>query len=251
MSPRRQAQPAAVADRAAPSGTPRSPGVAAPARVFLVDDHVLFRSGLESLLKKRTGLEVAGSASSGAEALERIPAADPDLVLLDLRMEGMDGLATLEALVAAGVKAPVVLLTVSDDEDDLAAGLRAGAAGFLLKDAEPEELGHSLERVLAGETVVAPRLTGSLVAAVRSGEREPCDAGLLAGLTPREGEILRHIAAGKSNKVIARELAISPDTVKLHVKNLLRKLGVGSRVSAAILATRNGLVAPEATSPEG
>ena len=210
--------------------------------IFLVDDHSLFRGGLESLLEKRDDLEVVGTASSGAEALERIPAIAPDVVLLDLKMPGMDGLTTLKELVGAGIEASVVMLTVSDDEEDLVAALRTGAAGYLLKDAEPDELNRSLDRVLAGETVISPRLTGSLAAAVRSAD-EVETAAPLEELTPRELEILRHIALGKSNKVIARELDISPDTVKLHVKNLLRKLDVSSRVSAAILATRHGLVA--------
>lgn len=212
-------------------------------RVFLVDDHSLFRDGLESLLEKRADLEVVGTASSGREALRRIPETDPDVVLLDLKMPEMDGLATLEELAAAGAEARIIMLTVSDDEEDLIAALRAGAAGYLLKDAEPDELNRSLDRVLEGETVVTPRLTGSLAAAVRFGDEEGAAADPLEDLTPREQEILRHIALGKSNKVIARELDISPDTVKLHVKNLLRKLDVSSRVSAAILATRHGLVA--------
>ncbi|MFB6260331.1 MAG: response regulator, partial [Thiohalorhabdaceae bacterium] len=199
-------------------------------RVFLVDDHSLFRGGLESLLEKRDDLEVVGTASSGAEALQRIPVMAPDVVLLDLKMPGMDGLTALKELVAAGIEARVVMLTVSDDEEDLVAALRAGAAGYLLKDAEPDELNRSLDRVLAGETVITPRLTGSLAAAVRSGDEVECAADPLEELTPRELEILRHIALGKSNKVIARELDISPDTVKLHVKNLLRKLDVSSRV---------------------
>lgn len=213
-------------------------------RIFLVDDHSLFRGGLESLLEKRTDLEVAGTASTGEEALDRIPQTDPDLVLLDLKMPGMDGLETLQHLRERGLRAWVVMLTVSDDEEDLIAALRAGAAGYLLKDAEPDELTHSLDRILAGETVVAPRLTGSLAAAVRSGggEGRGSEGPQQEEITPRELEILRHITLGESNKVIARELDISPDTVKLHVKNLLRKLDVSSRVSAAILATRHGLV---------
>ncbi|SCY35005.1 two component transcriptional regulator, LuxR family [Thiohalorhabdus denitrificans] len=210
-------------------------------RVFLVDDHSLFRGGLESLLEKRADLEVVGMASSGAEALERVPELRPDIVLLDLKMPGMDGLETLRRLVDAGIEGRVVMLTVSDDEEDLVAALRSGASGYLLKDAEPAELNRSLDRVLAGETVIAPSLTGSLAQVVRGEDREE-DVGPLDELTPREREILRHIALGESNKAIARALDISPDTVKLHVKNLLRKLGVGSRVSAAILATRHGLV---------
>lgn len=208
-------------------------------RIFIVDDHPLFVGGLESLLARRPDMALAGTASSGEEALQRVPATRPDLIILDLKLPGMNGLETLDALKVNGVEAPVALLTVSDEEEDLVRALRSGAAGYLLKDAEPEELDRSLDRILAGETVVAPRLTTSLAAVVRSGGSEEAPQG---NLTAREMEVLRHITRGESNKVIARELDISPDTVKLHVKNLLGKLGVSSRVSAAIEATRRGLV---------
>jgi two-component system nitrate/nitrite response regulator NarL len=166
------------------------------------------------------------------------------VVLLDLRMPGPGGLEILRQIRAEGLDRRVAMLTTSTEEQDLIASLQAGANGYLLKDMEPDELVAALTDILAGKTVVAPELTGILARAVRQ-EPEPAAPAqpAFAELTPREQEILCHLAAGQSNKAIARELGISDGTVKLHVKAILRKLAVHSRVEAAVMAVEQGLCA--------
>ena len=215
-------------------------------RVLLIDDHALVRKGLEALLQSR-GIEIAASVGSGREGIESAKTLHPDIILLDVKMPEMNGPETLRQLRAEGIDLPVLMLTMSREEQDLEAALRAGAQGYLLKDMEPEELVPALTDAVQGKHVVAKELIGSLTRIVqgqsgtsaRSPEADPADA--LADLTPREREILRHIAAGQSNKVIARELDITDGTVKLHVKSILRKLGVHSRVEAAVIAVEQGL----------
>jgi two-component system nitrate/nitrite response regulator NarL len=210
-------------------------------KVLLIDDHALFRDGLTVLLERR-GIEVTAVAD-GDEG-ERIAAAvAPDVVLLDLRMPEIGGLEILRRLCAAHPSLPVVMLTTSSDEDDLAESLRRGARGYLLKDMEPDELVLALKDIVAGKMVVASDLTGVLADLVRYGSsrrRRDTDSPF-AELTPRELEILCHLSEGQSNKVIARHLDISDGTVKLHVKSILRKLGVHSRVEAAVMAVEKGL----------
>ncbi|HHQ41659.1 MAG TPA: response regulator [Chromatiales bacterium] len=212
-------------------------------RVLLIDDHTLFREGLENLLSHR-GIEMVGSVGSGEEGLELAAELRPDVVLLDMRMPGMGGLEVLRQIRQRGLEMAVVMLTTSTDERDLVESLRAGAQGYLLKDMEPDELVVALREIVAGKTVVAPELAPVLARAVQAGEnggeaREPEDP--FARLTPRESEILGLLAEGQSNKAIARNLGISDGTVKLHVKAILRKLGVHSRVEAAVMAVELGL----------
>ncbi len=215
-------------------------------RVLLIDDHALVRKGLEALLQSR-GIEIADSVGSGREGIERAKALNPDIILLDVKMPEMNGPETLRRLREEGISLPVLMLTMSREEIDLEAALRAGAQGYLLKDMEPEELVPALNDAIQGKHVVAKELIGSLTrivqgqsgATARPPESDPASA--LAELTPREREILRHIAAGQSNKVIARELDITDGTVKLHVKSILRKLGVHSRVEAAVIAVEQGV----------
>jgi two-component system nitrate/nitrite response regulator NarL len=209
-------------------------------RVLLIDDHTLFRLGLQNLLE-RSGIQVAGAASSGQDGLRIVRETRPDVVLLDMRMPDMDGLEVLRRLRADGVEAPIAILTTSDEERDLVEALRGGAQGYLLKDMEPEALVQALNRIVQGETVVAPQLAGTLARALQGKSLEGAKATPLAELTPRELEILEHLASGQSNKIIARELGITDGTVKLHVKAVLRKLGVGSRVEAAVIAVEQGL----------
>lgn len=213
-------------------------------RVLLIDDHALVRKGLEALLQSR-GTEIAGSIGSGKEGISLAKELKPDIILLDINMPEMNGLETLQRLRKEGIEIPVLMLTMSREEKDLEGALRAGAQGYLLKDMDPEELVPALNDALQGKNVVAKELIGSLTRIVQGQSATPEKpdevADALSELTPRETEILGHIAEGKSNKVIARELDISDGTVKLHVKSILRKLGMHSRVEAAVMAVQSGL----------
>ncbi len=210
-------------------------------RVLLIDDHALFRAGLEGLLERRA-IQVIGSVGSGEEGLRLASELKLDIILLDMRMPRMEGGEVLKVLRRRGITIPVVMLTTSREEQDLVDALRNGANGYLLKDMEPDRLVDTLREIVAGGTVVAPELAGVLARAIKGDDRR---SGLhntpLADLTPREQQILRHLAEGQSNKVIGRELGISDGTVKLHVKAILRKLGVHSRVEAAVIAVEQGI----------
>lgn len=213
-------------------------------RVLLIDDHALVRKGIEELLQSR-GVQVVASVSSGEEGLRRARELSSDIILLDIQMKGMTGIEALRQLRAGGDRTPVVMLTMSREDTDLAAALRAGAQGYLLKDIEPEELVPALQAVLGGNNVVAKEMVGTLARIVQGDEaqvREPRQpATPFSKLTPRELEILERIAGGLSNKMIAQALLITDGTVKLHVKAILRKLGMRSRVEAAVSAVTNGL----------
>lgn len=209
-------------------------------QVLLIDDHTLFRLGLKNLLE-RSGIQVVGAASTGKEGLEIIQQLNPDVVLLDMRMPDMDGLEVLRQLRESGVTIPISMLTTSNEEHDLVESLRSGAQGYLLKDMDPEELVAALHKIVEGETIVAPQLAGTLAKALQGKSGESEQKTPLSELTPRELEILEHLAIGQSNKVIARELGITDGTVKLHVKSVLRKLDVRSRVEAAVIAVELGL----------
>lgn len=202
------------------------------ASIMLVDDHPLLRKGLQQLIELSDSLELVAQAGSGAEALDVAPELDPDLILLDLNMQGMDGLETLEKLRTAGVTSRIVMLTVSDADEDVIAAISRGADGYLLKDMEPEELLLQVERALSGKMVMSEAVTQALATAIR--RPQPNNEAKLDSLTGRELEILKLIAKGLSNKLIARELDISDGTVKVHVKHLLKKLGLRSRVEAAV-----------------
>lgn len=203
-------------------------------RILLIDDHPLFRKGVAQLLSARGEFEVVGEAASAEEGVALARRVNPDLVLLDLNMRGLNGLAALRLLREAGVAVQVVVLTVSDAEQDLIAAVRGGADGYLLKDSEPETLLEKLRLACRGQSVFDEQLTNVLVEALR--EESPALASQAQSLTERERQILRLIANGLSNKLIARELDISDGTVKVHVKNLLRKLGLRSRLEAAVWA---------------
>lgn len=213
-------------------------------RVLLIDDHALVRKGIGELLQSR-GAQVVASVSSGEEGVRRALDLSPDIILLDVKMPGLNGIETVERLRAAGVAAPVVMLTMSREDAELGAALRAGAQGYLLKDMEPEDLLPALQAVLRGESVVAREMVGTLARMVRSDSgakpEAPRRVDPFADLTPRELEILEHVADGSSNKMIARALSITDGTVKLHVKAILRKLGMRSRVEAAVAAAERGL----------
>lgn len=204
-------------------------------RVMVVDDHTLFRSGLSELLERR-GIEVCAAVGDGEEGCRLAAGLEPDVILLDLRMPELDGLSVLERIAALGLRSAVVMLTTSSDERDLVTSLRSGARGYLLKDMEPDRLVDALAAVVGGETVVAPEMTSVLAKVVKGDALESGRPNRFSSLTPREFEILRHLAEGQSNKEIARDLGITDGTVKLHVRSILRKLEVRSRVEAAVIA---------------
>ena len=208
--------------------------------ILLVDDHTLFREGLESLLSRRD-INVLAAVGSGAEGLRLATELEPDVVLLDMRMPTMDGIEVLRQLRKNGFTNPVAMLTTSSDERDLVESLRSGAQGYLLKDMEPDQLVVALRDIVAGKTVVAPDLAQVLARVVQGDSIVAEEESPFAKLTPRENEILALLAEGQSNKVIARNLGISDGTVKLHEKSILRKLGIHSRVEAAVIAVEQGL----------
>lgn len=210
-------------------------------RVLLIDDHTLFREGLQELLTRRN-IETVGAVGDGETGIRLARELLPDVILLDMRMPNMNGLEVLRRLRQAGLRMPIVMLTTSTEENDLIECLRNGAQGYLLKEMEPADLVDALEEIIQGKTVVAPRLAQLLVRVVQGQPEPSADApGPFDALTPREGEILSLLAEGQSNKVIARNLGISDGTVKLHVKAILRKLGVHSRVEAAVLAVQHNI----------
>jgi two-component system nitrate/nitrite response regulator NarL len=207
--------------------------------ILVVDDHPLFRKGVVQLLAMDPALEVVGEAGDYAAAVRLASETDPDLTLLDLNLKGSGGLEILSALKEEDPSRRVVMLTVSDAPEDLMAAIRAGADGYLLKDTEPEQLLERVRGALEGRTVISDSLTAALAGALRNDARS---AGRdVRDLTDRELAVLRCVASGQSNKVIARNLSITEGTVKVHVKHLLKKLGFRSRVEAAVWASEQGL----------
>lgn len=206
--------------------------------VAIVDDHPLFRRGLIQLLNTLDGFRLLGEAANGRDGIELVKRLRPDLLLLDLNMKDMSGLEVLKAIKACDeLDTRVIMVTVSDQAEDLLAALRAGADGYLLKDMEPEQMLESLAAAAAGRVIISEALTHLLAAAIRQQNR-PRSLGE-AGLTDQEGRILERVAAGLSNKLIGKELDISEGTVKVHVKHILRKLGLRSRVEAAVWAVEH------------
>lgn len=210
------------------------------ANIILIDDHPLLRQGLKQLIQMEDDLVVSGEASNARDGIALAIEQDPDLILLDLNMPEMDGIATLKALREANVSSRIIIFTVSDHEDDVVTALRAGADGYLLKDMEPEELIPQLRQAALGRMVISNRLTTLLAEALRAQKPEKKRADY-DSLTPREKDTLELIAEGLSNKMIGRKLSISDGTVKVHVKHLLKKLNLRSRVEAAVWAVEEGL----------
>lgn len=217
-------------------------------RLLVVDDHTLFRRGLVALLGADPSLEVVGQGADAGEALRLASALQPDVILLDNHLPGVRGIEALPGLKEAAPAARILLLTVSEDADDLAAALRAGAHGYLLKTIEGEQLAQAIHGAMRGESVVSPEMTGKLVVAFQNAgaaNSPPPDPGPAhkapALLSKREQQVLHQIATGASNKEIARALEIAETTVKIHVQHILRKLQLSSRVQAAVYATGNGI----------
>lgn len=206
--------------------------------ILVIDDHPLMRKGIIQLIAMEDSLRLVGEAGDGRRGLELALQWRPNLILLDLNMRGLSGLETLKAIKAADLDSRVIILTVSDSEEDVAAALRAGADGYLLKDMEPEDVLHSLKIAAQGRIALSDSVAAILADVLRH-ESQPRSMDS-ARLTEREQEILSLIAAGCSNKLIARQLKITEGTVKVHVKHLLRKLNLDSRVEAAVWAVKQG-----------
>jgi two-component system nitrate/nitrite response regulator NarL len=210
-------------------------------RVLIVDDHTLFRSGLKALLARQPGFEVVGEAADGLEGIKRAKALKPDVILLDLHMRGLSGREAVKTLSDEVPESRVVMLTVSEDADDLIETLRRGASGYLLKNIDTQMLLDSIRRAAEGEAVVSAEMTSKLVRGLKAAPRPEAQPGERERLSPREREILGFLAKGASNKEIARELEVAESTVKIHVQHILRKLNLTSRVQAAVYAVESGL----------
>ena len=207
-------------------------------KIVLVDDHALCRNGLTDLLMHRGNMLVAASTGDPDKVVGLLREHTPDLVVLDLRMPTTDGLSLLRRIRAEGCDTPALILTMSDAQEDFAAALRAGVRGYLLKDMEPEEVIAAIGRAARGELTVAPAMALKLAQMLQNGSTADAK-GTLSSLTERERQILDHLARGESNKTIARALDISHDTVKLHVRHILTKLNLTSRVEAAVFAVES------------
>ncbi|MDA8128813.1 MAG: two-component system response regulator NarL [Betaproteobacteria bacterium] len=207
-----------------------------PQTILVVDDHPLFRKGVIQLIQAAPEFRFIGEAASGTEGIQLVQRLHPDIVLLDLNMKDMSGVDVLKAIKDEGLDSRVVMLTVSDQADDLVAALQAGAEGYLLKDMEPEDLMRQLVEAASGKITISERLTQLLVTSLR-GKSRPVNVSE-AGLTEQENRTLEHLIAGKSNKLIARDMGIAEGTVKVHVKHLLKKLNLRSRLEAAVWGDR-------------
>ena len=234
--------------------SPATASEQSPIRLLVVDDHTLFRRGLTALLARDARIQVVGDAADTGEALRRVEELQPDVILLDNHLPGVRGVDALPALRDAAPQAKILMLTVSEDEADLAAALRGGAIGYLLKTIEGDALIAAILRAEQGDSVVAPEMMNKLIAAYR-GTPGAVSAGAASGaapitsaaaaiasLSPRELDVLRGIVRGASNKEIARQHGIAETTVKIHVQHVLRKLEVSSRVHAAVIASENGVL---------
>lgn len=212
-------------------------------KILLADDHPLFRSGIKLLLQRQKDIEIVGEASDGAECVKLAKKFEPDMVLLDMNMEGVGGLEALPLLKKEVPNTCVLMLTVSEDADDLVEALKLGASGYLLKNIDTDFLLDSIRRAANGESVMSPQMATNLANAIRS-ERNvaAADKTDIPHLSPRETQIIQLIAKGSSNKEIARSLDIAESTVKIHVQGILRKLNLTSRVQAAIYAIDHNLV---------
>lgn len=200
--------------------------------ILLIDDHPMLRNGVKQLISLESSLQVIGEAGDGKTGIQIAEEQDPDLILLDLNMPGMNGFETLDELRKRELSGRIILFTVSNYSDDLVNALKRGADGYLLKDMEPEELIVALKEAASGKLVVSPTLASVLAESLRDNTTQ--DDNNITSLTPREADILELISQGLSNKMIARKLDIAESTVKVHVKHLLKKLNLKSRVEAAV-----------------
>ena len=209
-------------------------------KILLVDDHALFRSGLRSLLQRQEDFEIVGEAADGLEGIKLVALLHPDVVLMDIDMPVMNGKEALSQILSSQPELAVMMLTVSEDGNDLTECMRIGARGYLLKNINVDFLLDSIRRAVDGDSVLSPEMTAKLVARLRSPESNKQSAEI-ESLTPRERETLAWLAKGVSNKHIARGLDVAESTVKVHVQSILRKLNLSSRVQAAVYAVEHGL----------
>jgi DNA-binding NarL/FixJ family response regulator len=238
---------------------PKQPSADAPAtaeqpvpvgdaiRVLIADDHAFFRRGLEVVLQGEQGLDLVGEASDGAEAVKLATEVAPDVVLMDIRMPKITGIEAARQMKEVAPSAKIVMLTISDEEEDLFEAIRAGASGYLLKDIPLDELADSVRAVHGGQSLIHPSMAGKLLTefatlARRDAEEEPAKHAPAPKLTEREMEVLRLVARGMNNRDIAKELFISENTVKNHVRNVLEKLQSHSRMEAVMIAVREKLI---------
>ncbi len=209
-------------------------------KIVIVDDHPLMRQGIIQLLALEPSFKVVGEASNGQDALTTVLEQSPDVVLMDLNMKGMDGIQSLKLLRENDVDAKIIMFTVSNESEDVVNALRNGADGYLLKDMEPEDLLERIHSAISGQLVLSPELMHILALQLRSDPKVP-KSSEIGSLTKREKEILKQISVGSSNKQIGRKFEITEGTVKVHVKNLLKKMNLKSRVEAAVWAVENKL----------
>ncbi|MDO5686393.1 MAG: response regulator transcription factor [Neisseria sp.] len=213
-------------------------------RIVLIDDHTLFRSGIKALLARQSDCEVVGEAADGLSGTKLVEQTAPDVVLLDLDMPTMNGREALAQILSTRPDQTVVMLTVSEDNDDLTECMRLGARGFLLKNINADFLIDAVKKAANGDNVFSPEMTARLVQSLIN-PNTPSEVGALDSLTTRELEILGCLAAGHSNKIIARKLDLAESTVKVHVQNILRKLEMTSRVQAAVFAVQHQVPQPQ------
>ncbi len=224
--------------------------------VLLVDDHSLIRKGFRLILEAEADIQVVGEAADGTTAVSACSALRPDVVLMDVRMPGRDGIEATGDIVAAGLPSRVLILTTFDLDDYVYAGLRAGASGFLLKDTQPDDLVAAIRTIAVGDAVLAPGATQRLIRQFAATSRPPGPssgqraAQVRSALTGREQDVFARIAAGLSNSEIAATLHLSEGTVKIHVGRILAKLGLRDRVQAVVLAYESGLITPGTTAPD-
>jgi two-component system NarL family response regulator len=220
---------------------------AEPIRTMIVDDHALFRRGLEMVLDEEGDIELVGQASDGTEAVEKAAESLPDVVLMDIRMPRSSGIEACRAMKEAAPSAKIVILTISDEEEDLFEAIRAGASGYLLKDIPLDEVADTVRAVYGGQSLINPSMAGKLLTefatlARREADTDPTQEVPAPRLTEREMQVLKLVARGMNNRDIAKELFISENTVKNHVRNILEKLQIHSRMEAVMVAVREKLI---------
>jgi DNA-binding NarL/FixJ family response regulator len=228
------------------AASPGAPPRADPIRTMIVDDHALFRRGLEMVLEEEPDIELVGQASDGTEAVEKAAESLPDIVLMDIRMPRSSGIEACRAMKEAAPSAKIVILTISDEEEDLFEAIRAGASGYLLKDIPLDEVADAVRAVYGGQSLINPSMAAKLLtefaALARRDDEERAQELPAPRLTEREMQVLKLVARGMNNRDIAKELFISENTVKNHVRNILEKLQIHSRMEAVMVAVREKLI---------